>query len=69
MVAKERGELRQLRRFIAATAAVSALEYAILVGLAAVATIVVVTAFSGDIGTAMDQIATNLEATAGKTGR
>ena len=52
-----------------ATEAVSSLEYAILVGMAAVATIVLLTAFSGDIGTAMDQITTNLKATADKTGR
>ena len=37
--------------------------------LAAVATIVVLTAFPDDIGTAMDQITTNLKATADKTGR
>ena len=61
--------MRRIRRFTSATEAASALEYAILVGLAAVATIVVLAAFAGDIGTAMDQIATNLKGTADKTGR
>ena len=66
---EETGRLRQVRRFASAGEAAAALEYAILVGIAAVATIVVLAAFTGDIGTAMDQIATNLKGTADKTGK
>lgn len=66
---EETGRLRQVRRFTSAGEAAAALEYAILVGIAAVATIVLLTAFSGEIGTAMDRIAANLMGTAGRTGR
>ena len=55
---------RRLRRFVRATQAVSALEYAILVGAVAVAIGAALVTFSGDVQTAItsigDQVATNV---------
>ena len=55
--------LRPLRRFRRATKAVSALEYAILVGVIAVAVGAALATFGGEITTAIEKIGTNLKAT------
>ena len=47
---------RRLRRFLRANEAVSALEYAILVGVIAVAVGAAIVAFSGNLSTAMSAI-------------
>ncbi len=47
---------RRLRRFLKANEAVSALEYAILVGVITVAVGAAVATFSGDIGKAITDI-------------
>ena len=47
---------RRFRRFLQANEAVSALEYAILVGVIAVAVGAAIVAFSGDLTTAMGNI-------------
>ena len=47
---------RRLRRFARANKAVSALEYAILVGVIAVAVAAAMVQFSGSITTALDEI-------------
>ena len=54
---------RRFGRFARANEAVSALEYAILVGVIAVAIGVALTAFSGNIKTAMDTIGAKIGAT------
>ena len=47
---------RRLRRFLEATRAVSAIEYALLVGLVAVAIGAAIVTFSGDVQTAITNI-------------
>ena len=47
---------RRFRRFLRANEAVSALEYAILVGVIAVAVGAAIVAFSGDLTAAIDNI-------------
>lgn len=54
---------RRLRRFSRANEAVSALEYAILVGIITVAVGVALVTFSGNIATALTDIGTGLETT------
>ena len=53
---------RRLRRFLESTRGVSAIEYALLVGLVAVAVGAAIVAFSGDLQTTIanigDQVAT-----------
>ena len=54
--------VRRLRRFLESTRGVSAIEYALLVGLVAVAVGAAIVAFSGDLQTTIanigDQVAT-----------
>ena len=52
---------RRLRRFARATEAVSALEYAILVGVVAVAIAAAMVTFSDDITTAVAAIGDNVD--------
>ena len=47
---------RRFRRFLEATRAVSAIEYALLVGLVAVAIGAAIVTFSGDVQTAITNI-------------
>ena len=49
------------------TRAVSALEYAIMVGIITVAMAAAITAFTGDLKTALDNIGNSLKATNVKT--
>ena len=58
---------RRFRRFVRANEAVSALEYAILVGVIAVAIAVALTAFSGSITTAISGIGTSISTTTSAT--
>ena len=51
---------RRFRRFVRAREAVSALEYAILVGVIAVAIAAALTTFSENIETAIKSIGTNM---------
>ena len=51
---------RRLRRFLRANKAVSALEYAILVGVIAVAVGAAIVAFSGNLETAISAIGTDV---------
>ena len=53
------------RRYVRDSRAVSALEYALLVGIIAVAVGGALLAFSGNITTAMNAIGTDINATAG----
>ena len=57
--------LRDLRRFFRAQEAVSALEYAILVGVIVAGVGAALLVFSGDIGDAIETIGDKVEATAG----
>ena len=59
---------RRLRRFGRATEAVSALEYAILVGVIAVAVAGALGTFGGQLTTALGNIAGNVVATTTNTG-
>ena len=59
---------RRLRRFLQASEAVSALEYAILVGIVAVALVGAFTAFNDDIKAAITQIGANVETTTTSVG-
>ena len=52
---------RRFRRFLRANEAVSALEYAILVGAVAVGTGAAITAFSGDVQDALNTIGATIE--------
>ena len=54
---------RRFRRFMRAREGVSALEYAILVGVIAVAIAVALTTFSGSITTALSNIGTSIGGT------
>ena len=56
---------RRFRRFLKANEAVSALEYAILVGVIAVAVGAALVAFGGNITTAVQAIGTDIAATQG----
>ena len=58
---KTRHQSRRFRRFLRANEAVSALEYAILVGVVAVAIGVALVTFSGSIDTAIDTIGTGIK--------
>ena len=51
---------KKLARYLRSTRAVSALEYAILVGVIAVAIVAALNTFSGKIKTAMDTIGTQV---------
>ena len=51
---------RRFRRFVRAREAVSALEYAILVGVIAVGIAVTLTTFSGSLKTAITKIGTSM---------
>ena len=53
---------RRFRRFLNANEAVSALEYAILVGVIAVAIGTAMFLFGGQLGTAIDKIGDKVEA-------
>ena len=53
---------RRFRRFLRANKAVSALEYAILVGVIAVAVAAALAAFGGKISTAIGNIGTKVQA-------
>ena len=55
---KTRHQSRRLRRFVRANEAVSALEYAILVGVIAVGIATALTTFSTSISTALGSIGT-----------
>ena len=59
---------RRFGRFLRAREAVSALEYAILVGVVAVAIGLAIVAFSGQLSTAIDQIGTNVSTAVSGTG-
>jgi Flp pilus assembly pilin Flp len=52
---------RRFRRFLQANEAVSALEYAIMVGVVAVALMAALTTFSGTITEALNKISENLK--------
>ena len=54
---------RRFRRFLRANKAVSALEYAILVGVVAVAVGAALTLFGGQISTAVDTVGKNIIST------
>ena len=56
---------RRFRRFLKANEAVSALEYAILVGVIAVAVSAAIFAFGGDITTAIEAIGDAIDSPAG----
>ena len=58
---------RRFRRFLRANEAVSALEYAILVGVIAVAVALAITTFSGDITDAIENIGDDIGATTSST--
>jgi len=58
---------RRLRRFARASEAVSALEYAILVGIIAVVLATAITTFSGNIKTAITNIGTSIQGTTSAT--
>ena len=60
---------RRLRRFGRAAEAVSALEYAILVGVIAIAVGAALATFGGSIEDAVEKIGTNLEAQHDKVGK
>ena len=57
---KTRHQSRRFRRFLRANEAVSALEYAILVGVVAVAIGVALLTFSGSISTTLGTIGTGI---------
>ena len=59
---------RRFRRFARANKAVSALEYAILVGVIAVAAVTLMDTFSGNIADAIEKISTNIETKTKDTG-
>ncbi len=56
---------RRFRRFLRANKAVSALEYAILVGVIAVAVAAALVAFGGKITKAIETIGTDINSTTG----
>ena len=58
---------RRLRRFARATEAVSALEYAILVGVIAVGIGLAITTFSGDLTDAIESIGDDMAAVTSAT--
>ena len=58
----------RVRRYLKSTRAVSALEYAILVGVIAVALTAALGTFGGSITKALAKIGTNLENSATKVG-
>ena len=60
---------RRFRRFLRANEAVSALEYAILVGVVTVGVGAAVVAFEGNIQTALETIGTDVTTTANITGQ
>lgn len=51
---------RRIRRFLKANEAVSALEYAILVGVVTIAVGAAIVAFSGDITAAIEEVGNNI---------
>ena len=59
---------RRFRRFLKANDAVSALEYAILVGVIAVGIGLALTVFETNLSTAIEAISTRVGAGAGTTG-
>ena len=59
---------RRLRRFARATKAVSALEYAILVGVIAVGIVAALATFNTEIQTALGNIGDNLDTTTSTVG-
>ena len=59
---------RRFRRFLRVNEAVSALEYAILVGVIAVAIGVALTAFGGQLTAALNKIGVNVNTTAATAG-
>ena len=59
---------RRFRRFLRANKAVSALEYAILVGVIAVAIGAALVTFGGDIKSAIEAIGDNVDAAGGSAG-
>ena len=64
---KTRHISRRFRRFLEASEAVSALEYAILVGVVTVAVGGAIVTFSGQIGTAISNIGNDLGAVTAPT--
>ena len=57
---------RRIRRFLRSSRAVSALEYAILVGVIAVGAFAAITSFGEDIEDAITKISTQLSTKVGK---
>ena len=57
---------RRLRRFLEANEAVSALEYAVLVGVVVIAVGGAIVTFSGDVKTAVENIGDGLAVTTNK---
>ena len=55
----------RFRRFVRSTKAVSALEYAILVGIVAIAITAALATFSGSITTALNTIGADISGTTG----
>ena len=60
---------RRLRRFLKADEAVSALEYAVLVGVVVVGVGGAIVTFSGEIKTAITDIGTNIDNTTKTVGK
>ena len=59
---------RRFRRFLKANEAVSALEYAILVGIVTVGLVGLFATFNTEMKAAVEKIATNVKATTGTVG-
>ena len=59
---------RHFRRFLKADEAVSALEYAILVGVVSVALLAAFTTFNSEIKSAIDKIGTNVDTNVANVG-
>ena len=63
-----RHKSRRLRRFLKANEAVSALEYAVLVGVISVALIGIFGTFTDEIEDAIEKIGTNVKSNMGSVG-
>ena len=61
--------IQGIRSFFRDSKAVSALEYAILVGVIVVAAVVAMNQFTTDMKTSIDKVGTNIKATAKDAGK
>ena len=64
----ETPSVRGVRLFVGNEASVSALEYAVLVGVVSMALVTILTTFNDEIGDALSQIGGNLVSTASGIG-